>query len=202
MPDKTPSSIHEFITHQALTHPGSIEGTEYNCEGNLEGTITIKVANVETTANATAYEVMVFGNLESSGNDDKWALLYSSPGPIVAAESEALTATEDAGDTSLAVASTANIEVGKQIYVQDVGVVADGEWHFTKRIVSNTSVDIFFGLENAKDSSDTIWTQARVFKIEFEIGGWKRLNVVVLHEAATGSDLHIHAEGIFITKFE
>ena len=53
MSDFTQSATQTIIAHQALTHPGMLEGTPVACASYLSGTIVVRVANVETIANAT-----------------------------------------------------------------------------------------------------------------------------------------------------
>lgn len=192
---------HTFLSHQALTHPNMLEGTAYACATGLSGVVTVKVANVETTANADGARVWIQGSLATSG-DDAWFDLLTPEGGTTAAETEAMTATEPVGETVLACASTTNLVVGDWIYVQDASVVADGEWHKIVHVVTNTSITIAYGLANEKDSSDFIWTEADVFTALINCEGLKRVNVLVVHEAATGSNLHVLAEGVFATDIE
>lgn len=190
-----------FISHQALAHAGMLEGTPAAVATYLEGTITIKVANVETTANAEGVRAWIQGSFETSG-DDAWFDLITLDGTKTAAETEAMTATEPAAETVLACASTTNLVVGDWIYVQDASVVADGEWHKIVAVDTNASITIAYGLANEKDSSDFIWTEADVWTLHIKCEGLKRINVLVVHEAATGSNLHVLAEGVFATDIE
>ena len=202
MADYTQSAIITFIAHQALAHPGMLEGsTPYACAAALSGVITVRVANVETTANATGVGVIIQGSFETAG-DDAWFDLMEFTGSTTAAETEAMTATEAAAETVLACAATANFLVGDTIYVQDASVVADGEWHRVTKIVTDTSVTIDYGLAVQKDASDFLWTEADIWTAFVDCSGLKRINVLVVHEAATGSNLHVLAEGVFTTDLE
>jgi len=202
MADLTQSATHTFISHQALTHAGALEGTPVAVASYLSGVITVKVANVETTANATGVMAWALGSFETSG-DDAWFDLAPFTGSTTAAETEAMTATEPVGEQSIACASTTNLLVGDWIYIQDASVVADGEWHKIIKVVSNTSISIDYGLAVEKDASDFIWTEADVFVLHMpDLGGLKRVNVYVVHEAVTGSNLHVLAQGVFATDIE
>lgn len=192
---------HTFLSHQALAHPGMLEGTPAAVATYLEGTITVKIANVETTANAVGAKVWIQGSFETSG-DDAWFDLIPDEGGTTAAETEALTATEPVGETVLACASTTNLVVGDWIYVQDASVVGDGEWHKIVAVEANVSITIAYGLANQKDSSDFIWTEADIFTYHINCVALKRVNVLVVHESATGSNLHILVEGVFATDIE
>ena len=201
MVDYTQSATQTIIAHQALTHPNMIERTPVACASYLSGVITVKVANVETTANATGVAVIIQGSFEAAG-DDAWFDLPEFTGPTTAAETEAMTATEPVAETVLACASTANLVVGDWIYIQDTSVVADGEWHRIVKVVTNTSITIDYGLAVQKDNADVIWTEADIQTCYVDCAGLKRVNVLVVHEAATGSDLHVLAEGVFATDLE
>lgn len=201
MADLTQSATQTIISHQALTHPNMLEGTPVACATYLSGVITIKIANVETTANADGVRAWIQGSFETSG-DDAWFDLPTFDGSKTAAETEAMTATEPVGETVLACASTTNLVVGDWIYVQDASVVADGEWCKIVAVDTNASITIAYGLANEKDSSDFIWTEADVFTCQINCEGLKRINVLVIHEAATGSNLHVLAEGVFATDIE
>lgn len=201
MSDITQSATQTIISHQALTHPAMLEGTPVACATYLSGVITVKVANVETTANATGVMVWIQGSFETSG-DDAWFDLVTFDGTTTAAETEAMTATEPVAEVTLAVASTTNLTVGDWIYVQDTGTLANSEWHKIVKVTTNTSITIAYGLANEKDNADVIWTEADVFSAYINCEGLKRVNVLVVHEAATGSNLEVLAEGVFATDVE
>jgi hypothetical protein len=190
-----------ILSHQALTHPDMLEGTPVSVAGALSALVTVRVANVETTANATGVGVYIQGSHDASG-DDAWFLLAKFVGSTTAAESEALTATEPAAETVMAVASTTNLVVGDLIYIQDTGTVANSEWHRIVQVTTNTSIEIDYGLANEKDSSDVIYTEADEFVYQIDCSGLSRVNVLVVHEAATGSNIHVLAEITVATDLE
>lgn len=201
MSDITQSATQTIVAHAALTHPNMAEGTPVAVATYLSGVITIKVANVEITANATGVMAWIQGSFETTG-DDAWFDLVTFDGSTTAAETEAMTATEPVAETVLACVSTTNLTVGDWIYVQDASVVADGEWCKIVKVVTNTSITIAYGLANQKDSSDFIWTEADVFTAHINCEGLKRINVLIVHESATGANLHVLAEGVFATDIE
>lgn len=194
---------HTFISHQALTHPGNIEGTEYASATNLSGAIVVRIASVEVIANDAGVIVLIMGSLLASG-DDEWFELASFQGSAVVPETEALSGGgEAAGTKVIVVASTTNFVVKKLIYAQDASVVADGEWHRVMGVVTNTSVAIDVGLENAKDNSDFLWTEADEFNLHIsDLAGLKRVNVYIIAEDGTGSNLEVLAQGTFATDIE
>ena len=190
-----------IISHQGLTHPGMLEGTPISVAGALSCTVTVRVASVEAIANATGVGVWVMGSHDASG-DDAWFRLIEFIGSTTVPETEALTATEPVAETVIAVSSTTNLVVGDLIYVEDASVVADGEWHRIVKVTTNTSVAIAYGLANEKDSSDYIWTEADEFVCHIDLSGLSRINVLVVHEAATGANLHVLAEAMIATDIE
>lgn len=191
-----------ILAHQALTHPAMLEGTPVSVAGSLSCRITVRVANVEVTANATGVGIWIMASHDASG-DDTWDRIGELIGSTTAAETEAMTATEPVTEMVLAVASTTNLVVGDLIYVQDASVVADGEWHRITKVVTNTSITIDYGLAVEKDSSDFIWTEADEFSFHIsDLGGINRINVLVVHEAATGSNVHVLAEVTVATDLE
>lgn len=202
MADLTQSATQTILSHQSLPHPSMVEGTPVAVATYLSGTITIKIANIETTANATGVMVWIQGSFETSG-DDAWFDLATFEGSTTVAETEALTATEPIAETVIACASTTNLIVGDWIYIQDASVVTDGEWHKIVKVVTNTSITIDYGLAVQKDSSDFIWTEADIWTLHIaDLGGLKRVNVLIVHEAATGANIHVLAEGVFATDIE
>ena len=201
MADPTQSATQTIIAHSALTHPAMLEGTPVACATWISGVITVKVASVEATANATGAAVIVQGSFETTG-DDAWFDLLEFTGSTTVPETEAMTATEPEAETVIACASTTNLVVGDRIYLQDASVVADGEWHRIVSVATNASITIDYGLAVQKDSSDVIWTEADIWVCHVDCTGLKRLNVLVVHEAATGANLHVLAEGVFFTDLE
>lgn len=181
-----------LLSHQLITHPASVVGSAIDVGDDLAAWIFIDHAYVETTANAIPAEFHILGTPFASG-DEGWKTLVQFDTSTTLAETEALTATEPIAETVLAVASTSNLSVGQEIYVQDASVVADGEWHKIENIVSDTSVDLVHGLTVAKDSSDFIFNQAERFDAYLDLTALARIKVYYVNRAATGSNSHIRA---------
>jgi hypothetical protein len=201
MADYTQSATQTIISHQLLTHPAMLEGTPVACATWLSGAITVRLGYIEATANATGVAVVIQGSYETSG-DDAWFDLVEFTGSTTVPETEALTATEPVAETVIAVASTANLVVGDWIYVVDVGTLANSEWCRIVKVTANTSVTIAYGLANEKDSSDSLYTEADIFTAQIDCAALKRVNVLVVHEAATGSNTHVLADAVFATDIE
>lgn len=191
-----------LLTHQAITHPGNVIGSAVDVATYLGGTVRVFLANVETTANATGVSVRLEYSGEAAGDD--WSKYVEWTGSTTAAETEALS---DAGgepedETTLAVASTANLAVGDLIYIRDDDSVTGGEWRRIVSVVTNTSITVDTGLTAAKVQNDDIFDQAEIFSIPVQLDGIKRLRVAIVHQAATGSDIHVKALGTFATDIE
>lgn len=201
MADITQSATLTIITHALLTHPANIEGTPVAVATWLSCTITVKLANIEATANATGPAVLIQGSFETAG-DEAWFLLAEFTGSTTVAELENMTATEPVGETVIACASTTNLVVGDIVYIKDASVVGAGEWHQIIAVSTNASITIDYGLTTQKDSSDNINTEADIFTIYVNTEGLKRVNVLVIHQSATGSNMHVEALAIGATDIE
>lgn len=182
-----------LLTHQELTHPGTVTGSPVNVATKLFAEVTIRHANVEVTANAEGVVYRIETNQNASG-DEGWVTKQEFITTTTAADTEALSGTEAIGSKSLGVASTTGFNVGDLIYVEDSSVAGDGEWHRIEDVVAATNVDIYDGLTVAKDSLDFIWDQAEIFSDIIHTAGVKRIRVTVEHRTVTGSDIHFMSE--------
>ena len=181
-----------LLTHAAVTHPDSVEGTSVVMATYLNAVIVCWHALVEATANTNPGTFRVFGSLDAA-DDENWFHILDIDASNATAATEAMTATEPAGETVLAVASTTGFAAKDNIYVQDTGTLGDSEWHTVDKIVANTSIDIMMGLTNQKDSSDVIWGSAQQFTVPLP-GNLSRVRVDFSHEGAVGANCHIKAE--------
>lgn len=179
----------ELASHQSLTHPGIFVGTAVNVATALSGQVFIYHANVETTAHAEPVRYNVQVSYSASGNED-WVTAIPFRTSVTASDTEALTATEPIGETSLAVTLTAGFTGGTYVYIQDAGTLADSEWAYLEDIVTDTSLELADGLTTGKDSSDVAWDEARAFTGWLDLAGVQRVRLYVWHNAATGSNIH------------
>jgi hypothetical protein len=180
------------LAHQAVTHPDTVKGSAQDVSTKLAATIICFHASVEATANTNPGSFLVQVSGSASGDED-WATVAQFTATSSTADDEAMTATEPAGETVLAVASTTGFVAGDTLYIQDVGTVADSEWAKCQEIVTNTSVNLIDGLTNAKDSSDKIWNDADIFTCSLDLTAISRLRVVFHHEGAAGANCHVKA---------
>jgi hypothetical protein len=200
MADITQSATQSLLAHQEITHPGNVIGTGVDVSSWLAAEISVWLANIETTANATGVAVAIQGSVEASGND--WVDLMRWTGSTTASETEVLTATEPVGETVLAMASTTNLAVGDLVYVKDDTGVAESEWHEIVSVATNTSITIADGLAVEKVANDDVYDQAQRFTLTVDCAGLKRIRAIVVHQAATGSDIRVKASMVGATDIE
>jgi hypothetical protein len=200
MSDFTQSATVELLEHSEIMHPGNLIGEASPVAGWIAARVDVWLANIETTANATGVAIAVQSSLEATGDD--WQDEMRWTGSTTAAETEALTATEGVGVKEIAVASTTNLTVGDLIYIADDTGVEQSEWHEIVKVTTNTSIEIADGLAVEKVSGDDIYDQAQRFTITIPCEGVKRIRVIVIHQAATGSNIRVKAAMVGATAIE
>lgn len=185
-----------IISHQAVTNPESVEGSAVSVAASISGVVICKHAYIEAVdPGGIEPSFHVMGSIDASG-DDAWfpivTLKCTDPGAAPA--TEAMTATEPIAETVLAVASTTGFAAGDDIYIRDTTTEADSEWHKVDRIVTNTSVDIFMGLANQKDSADILWGSAQVFRVPLDLSGLSRVTVHYSNEGTSAPNTAVLVE--------
>lgn len=180
------------LTHQAVTHPDTVVGSALDVTTKFAATIILFHALVEAAANTNAGTFIVQISGSASGNED-WAPLARFTPNNGTADTEAMTATEPIGETSLAVASTTGFVAGDILYIQDTGTLADSEWARCREIVTDNSIHLIDGLTTAKDSADVIWNDANIFVCQVDLSAVGRLRVVFQHEGTVGANVHVKA---------
>ena len=181
----------ELVAHQAVTHPGTVVGSAYDVTGAMAASIFCYHAFVEAAANTNPGSFLIQASPHDTGNET-WATISTIGTSITTADTEAMTATEPVGETSLAVAFTTDFVPGDILYIQDTGTLANSEWNRCQEIVTDTSIELIDGLTNAKDSSDIIWNDAQQTVVTLDTTAYRRLRVVFQHEGAAGANVHIH----------
>lgn len=185
-----------LLAHQEHTHlvTDVIEkGSEVDVRTNLSATWYVHHANIQTTPNAQGVRYILQGRPEGSGagdNDIGWVDLVVFQTSTVAAALAEITGTEAIGQTSLEVDAdpSSDFDSGADVYVHDAGTVADGEWHKCDHSTSG-AVIIMDGLIKAKDLDDEIWTNAEHFSALVDLDGIAYVRAIMVHLAATGSDI-------------
>ncbi len=190
-----------LLTHQAVTHPESVEGTAVSVASALSCLVVMWHALIEATANTNPGTFRIYGSLDAA-DDENWFHILDIDVSDATAATEALTATEPIAETVLVVASTTGFAAKNNIYVQDAGTETDSEWHTVDVIVADTSVAIMMGLTAAKDSSDFIWGSAQQFQVPLDCSGLSRIRVDFSHQGGTGANCVIKAEVNVATDLE
>lgn len=192
------------FTHVGATASGTTIGADIDIRTFLSAGFHIFHANVETTANATGVEYKIQVRYSTAAtSDEDWITLYTFQTGTTAAVAAEIAGTEAAGQTSIDVDAdpTAAFTRGIVCYVQDTTTVADSEWAQVDFSVAVTTVNLVDGLTNAKDSADTIWTKAETNYSTHDLGGYSWVRAVVVHTAATGSNIEFKVEMVQVTDF-
>jgi hypothetical protein len=184
------------LAHQAVTHPATVKGSVLDVSTKMAITLIMYHASVEATANTNPGKFLVQISGAASGDED-WETVGEFDVTVSTADTEAMIAAEGAGETVLAVAATAGFVANDKLYIQDTSVVADGEWGRCEKIVTDASINLLYGLTNAKDSADVIWNDADRFVWSRDVTSIGRIRVVFQHEGATGANCHIKAMAIY-----
>lgn len=184
------------LAHQAVTHPATVVGSALDVSTKLAMTLALFHASVEAVANTNPGKFLVQISGAASGNED-WVTIYEFDATVSTADTEAMTATEPIGETSLAVASTTGFVVNDILYIQDTGVLADSEWGRCREITGTPTIDLVDGLTNQKDNADVIWNDADMFTCQLDLTSVGRVRVVFQHEGAAGANCHIKAQAIY-----
>lgn len=195
-PNKTDSV--SVLSHQAATHPVTIVGSAINCSTKRAAVLFLFHGYVEATAdtNPGKFLVQVRPDDGSGSVNEHWITVFEGTAKGTTPDTEAMTATEPVGETSLAVASTTGFAVEDELYIQDTGTLADSEWAKCKTFVSNTNIQLIDGLTTQKDSADVIWNDASKFVVALDLNGIESFRVVWQHEGATGANGHVKALAI------
>ena len=201
MADFTVSDL-TLQTHAALTHPDINVGSAVDVDTFLAGKVYIYHANTEVTANATGVSYILQASSQTTGNED-WVDITEIVTGTTAANLAAIAGTEAAAETTLAVGAgeEASFAVGQKVYIWDTSTEADSEWGQVDVLPTNV-ITVMDGLTNGKDSADKILNQAELFFIHLDLAGVRRMRLIVLHRAATGSNIAFKANVINATDIE
>lgn len=195
-PNKTDSV--EVLAHQAATHPTTIVGSAISCLTKRAATVFLYHAYVEATAdtNPGKFLVQVRPDAGDGSATEHWITVVELAAKGTTPDTEAMTATEPVGETTLACASTTGFAVEDELYIQDTTTLADSEWAKCKTFVANTNIQLIDGLTVQKDSADVIWNDASKFVVSLDLNGIESFRVVWTHEGATGANGHVKALAI------
>ncbi len=193
MADPTKTQDISILAHTAITHPATLIGPEIDVSAIKSLAITFFHAAVEAVANTNPGTFTIYTTDYASGNEG-WRAVFAFTVSNGTPEAEALTATEASGEKVLAVANTTNFLAKSKIYIKDGTTLANSEWRELEQIVTNTSLDLLFGLTVGKDSGDTAWSNAEKFGYTVNCDTKKRLICIFSHEGATGANVDIRGK--------
>lgn len=178
-------------------------GTEQDVRSWFSGTIYVYHANIETTANATGVQYILQARWPTgAGVDEDWVDLIVFQTSTSAAASVSISGAESANATTIEVDAdpTGAFTAGTPVHIEDGSVVADSEWGRVSHSTTGPDVvELVDGLTNAKDGADVILTGAETFVADVNLGGVSYVRLIMLHVAATGSDISFKAQMVAVT---
>ena len=207
MADFTQAPLDDNITHQEVTHSAvvlaSVVGTEeVVTSGEMWTTIHMHHAFIEAGANTNPASFFVQTNLAATGSDESWVTVAQFTVTNATTVEEDMTATEAAGVTELAIASSTGFANGDYIYIRDTTTVADSEWQQIAFVTATPTINIHTpGLETGKDSADEIWSDAETFTMILDLSGVGRWRVVYMNQGAAAMNTAIWVRFITTTDF-
>lgn len=195
VPDKTDSVV--VLAHQAATHPVTIVGSSIAALTKRAVTIFLYHTYVEATAdtNPGKFKVQIRPDAGDGSVNEHWVTIAEFAVKGTTPDTEAMTATEPVGETTLAVASTTGFVAEDDLYVQHTSL-ASSEWAECQEVVTNTSILLLDGLTTEQTSSSVIWNDASRFVASFDLNANESYRVVWSHEGSTGANGHVKALAI------
>ena len=189
----TPSKGSKIVVigQQEVTHPGTVVSIQ-SVANAIEVTLILSQGFVEVAVNTDPATWFIDTSVADSGDDD-WSTLQE----VLLTEDgtpadEAISGTEAIGSKVIEVTTTAGFGAPQRIYIQDTGVVADGEWRRIEKLTTGpVAFNLIAGLTKAKDSSDVIFGQAEVIGVTFNVESKVRYRVIYSHEGSAGANTHI-----------
>lgn len=190
-PNKTDSEV--VLAHQVANHPVTLVGSSKDARTKRSVTIFMYHAYVEAAAdtNPGKFKIQTRPDAGDGAVNEHWITVAEFAVKGTTPDTEAMTATEAAGETVLAVAATAGFVAEDLLYIQDTTTLADSEWAECQEIVTNTSIDLVSGLTTQKDSADVIWNDASTFAAALDLNANESYRVIWSHEGATGANGHV-----------
>lgn len=198
-PNKTDSG--SALAHQLATHPTTIVGSAVNCLTKRAATIFLYHGYVEAAAdtNPGKFLIQIRPDAGDGSVNENWITVVELPVKGTTPDTEAMTATEPVGETTLAVASTTGFAAEDELYIQNT-TLANSEWAKCRTFVTNTNIQLVDGLTNEQTSSSVIWNDASKFVVSLDLNAVESFRVVWQHEApgpsSVGTNGHVKADYI------
>ena len=136
-PSKTRGIV--VLAHQLVTHPATVVSTAQSVTTAIEVTLVLDQGFVEVAVNTDPATWFIDVSVVDTGDED-WSTLQE----ILLNESgtpadEGISGVEGIGQKVIEVSLTAGFGAQDQVYIQDTGVVVDGEWARVAKIVTDTT---------------------------------------------------------------
>jgi hypothetical protein len=196
-PNKTNVASASILDHQAATHPTTIVGTKIDASTKRGAVIFMFHGYVEAAAdtNPGSFKVQIRPDDGSGSVTEHWITVATFTAKGTTPDTEAMTATEPVGETTLACASTTGFAVDDLLYIQNT-TLANSEWAECKTLVTNTNIQLIDGLTTEQTSSSVIWNDASRFVCALDLNSVESFRVVWSHEGATGANGHVKVMAI------
>lgn len=187
----------EILTHQAVTHPGSVYGADQDVATKLGVTIFMSAGFSEAAANTNPGSFIVQIKGQETGDEDWYEIQRFTIGETGTPADEALTATEPIGETVLAVAATAGFAALDNIYILHT-TLANSEWAKLEKIATDASLTLTDGLTSEQTAAaSTAFGSAQRFAMYLSLTGVDTFRVIFMHEGGTGANMHVRATAVF-----
>lgn len=202
MADYTEQEI-TLLAHQEHTHSEAdtwVIGTEQDVRTWLAATLHVYHGNIQGTTHSPGVKYILQGRPNHSGANDneRWADLVTFQTSMNAMGVSAIAAAGEAiGQTILSVKAdpTASLSSGSKIYLEDKGVVADGEWAVVDYAAAGPDIIVVRdGITKAMVEDDGIVSEAEMWKAQVLLAGVAYVRMLVNHSMSDpGSDIHFEA---------
>lgn len=184
------TAAQSLLTIQALASNAIVVSTIYDLTTQLAATLFLALGRDDTGgALAVPFNFRVQGTPDAAG-DRRWMDLATFQSQLTVPEAEAITGTQNAGATTITVASTTNFAIG-QLFLLKNGTIGNSEFGRIKSFVANTSFAPIDAITNAQTGS-TFYNQAEQFTIQLDLTGLRRIRVVA-DNSGTGRSVVVEA---------
>jgi len=185
-------SDNTLLAHAELTHPAYVEGTAVSVASWFAGMVYVYMAAIEAVSTGDDPPFILIQVSYDASGDDNWVptnLRFALDANVTPALAN-LTATEPVDETTIALDDTTGLETEDKVYIEDTTTLADSEWHMLARVNAGTDVELLSGLRVEKDSADDLHDACLIEAALLDLTGVERVRAVLVHEGATGPDLH------------
>lgn len=174
----TKTAAIEVLALQSVAASSVVKSSALDVASKLAASLFIHFGRRAATAAGAGVNFRVEASSKESG-DGHWYPLAIFTTDFAAAEAEAVTGNNAAGQAVLTVASTTNLAAGDIVFIDNT-TIASSEWGRIKSIVTNTSVTLEDNLVNAQNNpAPTIYDRAEMFVAQLDLTAVKRLRLVV-----------------------